>query len=128
LFRNFDEWVQTQPPGRNPRVPDLTGFHIKKIPAQAGDFIVWHRLLAHGNGHNVSDKPRLAQYITMSPAREDNEELRQQRIHLWQNRLNPPHKAFPGDPRRWEQLHGQTAELTPLGRKLLGLDMWAGDA
>ena len=32
--------------------------------------------------------------------------------------------GFPGDPRRIEEDHGTTAELTPLGRKLLGLDLW----
>ena len=31
---------------------------------------------------------------------------------------------FPGDPRRIEEQYGKTAELTPLGRKLLGLDRW----
>jgi hypothetical protein len=30
--------------------------------------------------------------------------------------------GFPGDPRGWEQTKYGTAELSPLGRKLLGLD------
>jgi len=48
-----------------------------------------------------------------------------ERIDRWQNRKKPPYdRAFPGDPRRVEELHGTTAELTPLGRKLLGLDVW----
>lgn len=127
LFRRFDEWVKTQPPDRDPRKPDMTGFTVKQIPAQAGDLIIWHRLLAHGNGHNTSDKPRFAQYITMFPARKDNEEQRQQRVHRWQNRVGPSGSAFPGDPRQWEQRNGKTAELTPLGRRLLGLDGWEVD-
>jgi hypothetical protein len=68
LFRQFDDWVRTQPPDRNPFTPDLAGFEIEPIPARAGDLIIWNRLLAHGNGHNVSDKPRLAQYIAMVEA------------------------------------------------------------
>jgi hypothetical protein len=37
--------------------------------------------------------------------------------------LPPARKAFPGDSRRKAQLSGKTAELTPLGRKLLRVDL-----
>lgn len=129
LYRQMDAWVKTQPADRNPRSPDLTGFSITPVPAQAGDLIIWDRLLAHGNGHNVSTRPRFAQYITMSPAPSgelspEQEQRRQDRIMRWQNRLPPDAPWAPGDPRRWEQEHGKTAELTPLGRRLLGLDLW----
>ena len=66
---------------------------------------------------------KMAQYITMYPA-SDKEEERQARIQAWQQRNPPNGKAFPGDLRRREQEFGQTAALTPLGRKLLGLDSW----
>ena len=33
-------------------------------------------------------------------------------------------KTQPGDPHEWEGQHVETAELTALGRKLLGLDLW----
>ena len=68
FHRMFDEWVKTQPADRNTRKPNLTGLTVESIAGQAGDLLIWHRLLAHGNGHNRSDRPRLAQYITMSPA------------------------------------------------------------
>ena len=80
FHRLFPEWVKTQPADRNFRRPDLTGLEVKSIPGKAGDLLIWHRLLAHGNGHNRSDRPRMAQYITMSSAKEDNEEARQERI------------------------------------------------
>lgn len=124
LFRDFDEWVKTQPVDRHPRVPDLTGYTARPIPGKAGDLVIWNRMLPHGNGHNVSTRPRFAQFITMSPERFDDEEARQHRIQCWKERLGPGGDAFPGDARGWEQKHGQTAELTPLGRKLLGLDRW----
>lgn len=124
LYRQMDTWLPTQPADRNPRAPDLTGFAVTPVPARAGDLIIWDRLLAHGNGHNVSDKPRLAQYITMFPARADNEDFRQKRLAQWRDRLPPDTDWAPGDPRGWEQTHGRTADLTPLGRKLLGLDAW----
>ena len=122
-FNNtFEEWVKTQPEDRNPHNPDLAGLDVKVIPGKAGDLLIWHRLLAHGNGHNTSDKPRLAQYITMSPARTDDEEARQARVTSWQERRPMPN--WPGDPRAWEQEKQQMAELTSLGKKLLGVDPW----
>jgi hypothetical protein len=124
LYRTLDTWIASQPADRNPFAPDLKGFSITPIPAQAGDLIIWNRLFPHGNGHNVSDRPRFAQYISMSPARPENEELRQDRIRRWRERLSPDASWAPGDPRHWEQEQSQTAELTPLGRRLLGLDLW----
>lgn len=108
----------------NPYVPELDDEKFVQIEGKAGDLLIWHRALAHGNGHNTSDKPRLAQYISMRPARYDNEEGRQHRIKCWRERLCPGGRAFPGDPRGWEANQNETAELTPLGRKLLGLDPW----
>lgn len=123
LHRSFEDWVRTQPAERNPRQPDLTDLEVKKIPGRAGDLLIWQRLLAHGNSPNTAGKPRLAQYITMSPANYGSESARESRIKLWQDRLNPSGKAFPGDKRRWEQ-QNKAAELTNLGRKLLGQDPW----
>ncbi|MEO0333396.1 MAG: phytanoyl-CoA dioxygenase, partial [Bacteroidota bacterium] len=74
--------------------------------------------------NNSQGKVRVAQYISMMPAEEDNEERRQWRISSWKERRAPEGYAFPGDPRGWEQKKYDTAELTPLGRKLLGLDKW----
>jgi len=60
----------------------------------------------------------------MMPAEEDNEALREWRINSWKNRVAPEGYAFPGDPRNWEQTKYGTAGLSPLGKKLLGLDKW----
>ena len=55
---------------------------------------------------------------------EDDEALREERIATWRDRVPRKGSAFPGDPRRWEIERGTTAELTPLGEKLLGLKAW----
>ena len=102
----------------------MTGLELKHVATESGDLVIWHSLLPHGTGRNNSSRPRLAQYITMFPAREDDEAMRQERISLWRERKSPERKAFPGDPRRWEIEYGSTAELTPLGEKLLGLKRW----
>ena len=129
FHHTFYDWVKSQPVDRNPRVPDLNGLDVKSIAGQAGDLLIWHRLLAHGNGHNAATQPRLAQYITMSPINtklKKNTPLFQQRcaerIEAWRQRR--PTSGWPGDPRDWEHHNCQPAQLTSLGRKLLGLDMW----
>lgn len=103
---------------------DKSEITVVPIPAEAGDLVIWTTRLLHGNGRNVSDQPRLAQYITMSPEQYENTPLREDRVYRWRERLNPDAAWAPGDPRRWEQLHGTTATLTELGEKLLGLEPW----
>ncbi len=123
--RQVAEIVARQKEGANLRSPDISGLTVKPIPAKAGDLVIWHTGLLHGNGRNRTDRPRLAQYITMYPAQPENEEARRQRIEQWQQRRPPANsRAFPGDPRKLEELHGQPAQLTDLGKKLLGLELW----
>jgi ectoine hydroxylase-related dioxygenase (phytanoyl-CoA dioxygenase family) len=129
IHRRFDEWVKTQPADRDPRNPDVEslerlGMPITRIAGQQGDMVIWVRALAHGNGHNVSGKPRFAQYITMSPAKEDDEEGRRARIESFERRVPPRSTSFKGDDRGWEQTQ-PAPRLTPLGQRLLGLDHWA---
>jgi ectoine hydroxylase-related dioxygenase (phytanoyl-CoA dioxygenase family) len=115
-------WVENNPP--DAELPDLQPEKAIPIPGKAGDFVIWDGLLPHGNGQNLADRPRFAQFISMYPAEYGSEEERQKRIRDWQEREPPGGRVFPGDPRRIEQQFGQTAALTPLGRKLLGIDAW----
>ncbi len=124
MHRNLEEWIATQPADRNPKVPDLGGRKPVPIPGKQGDYLIWNSLLPHGNGHNRSDRPRWAQFMSMYPARPQDRPHREYRVRCWQDRLPPKGDPFPGDPREIEQRTGQTARLTPLGRKLLGLDDW----
>ena len=126
--KRIREWIATQPEDRDPYRPDLDGLEVVPVPLKAGDLLIWNSLLPHGVSPNRSTRPRIAQYISMSPAQEENEQARQWRIRSWLHRLAPEGEAFPGDPRQWEQGHGDTAALTPLGRKLLGLDSWDPDS
>lgn len=120
FHRRIEAWIKSLPPGSDPRKQDLESLGAKSIGGRAGDLIIWHSALPHGPGTNTSDRPRVVQYITMSPAQEGNEEARQRRIHGWQNRLTGLGK----DQKEKEHYTGKTAELTLLGRKLLGLERW----
>lgn len=126
LYRTYDTWKLAQPKDRNYFQPDITGLEneIVKVKLEAGDLLIFNSTLPHGIRANHSDKVRIAQYISMMPAEEDNEELRQWRINSWRNRVAPSGYAFPGDPRDWERTKYKTALLSDHGKKLLGLEKW----
>lgn len=127
LFRNYDSWKLSQPKNRDRFKPDVSALHNKivKVKLEAGDLLIFNSCLPHGIRPNVSeDKVRIAQYISMMPAEEDNIALKEWRINSWYNRISPEGYAFPGDPRNWEQKKYDTAVLNPLGEKLLGKVSW----
>jgi len=127
LYRNYDSWKQSQPDDRNRFQPDTKGLeeHFVKVPLEAGDLLIFNSLEPHGiRPNNSKDKVRIAQYISMMPAEEENSALKEWRINSWKNRIAPEGHAFPGDPRKWEQTKYSTAKLSALGEKLLGLKPW----
>ncbi len=122
-----DKILSWQEPGADLRNPDIRDLEIVPIEGEAGDLVIWHTALLHGNGPNRTDQPRLAQYIAMMPADPAQEELRQAQIQRWRHRWPMGHlqpRAFPSDPRQRDETAGPPAHLTNLGRKLVGLDSW----
>lgn len=127
LYRNYDTWKQDQPDDRDHFQPNTKGLEDKivKVKMEAGDLLIFNSMQPHGIRPNRSGtKVRMAQYISMMPAEEDNVDMRNWRIHSWHNRVAPEGYAFPGDPRNWEQTKYDRATLSPLGEKLLGLKDW----
>jgi len=144
MHREVLEWSKVPPEQRDPKVLPFESSRVRAIPARAGDVIIWHRALPHGSGINRTDRPRIAQYILATPAGYNitmhdadrgsaqshqaagaewaaspaSESLRAQRIAEWERRIGPAGRAL--DPRE----AGPPAALTPLGRKLLGFDLW----
>lgn len=124
LFRTYDTWKLTQPEDRDHFKPDTTGFEMVKVKMNAGDLLIFNSSQPHGIRPNNSKKAvRIAQYIAMIPADEDNEEMREWRINAWKNKHVPEGYAFPGDPLERESKQ-PVAELSELGEKLLGLKKW----
>lgn len=127
LYRNYETWKLNQPSDRDRFKPDTSEFSddYVKVKLEAGDLLIFNSLTPHGIRPNLSkDKVRIAQYISMMPAEEDNEAMKNWRVNSWKNRIAPEGFAFPGDPRNWEKTKYETAELSALGKKLLGLDPW----
>lgn len=124
LFRTYDTWKLTQPEDRDHFKPDTTGFELVKVKMDAGDLLIFNSSQPHGiRPNNSKDKVRMAQYIAMIPADEDNEEMLQWRIDAWKNKHVPEGYAFPGDPLNRESKQ-PVAELSHLGKKLLGIEKW----
>lgn len=127
LYRTYDTWKLTQPEDRNRFKPDTSAFEgqFHKVKLEAGDLLIFNSLEPHGiRPNNSTNKVRVAQYISMMPAEEDNLAMRDWRVNSWKNRIAPEGYAFPGDPRNWEQTKYGVAELNDLGKKLLGIEKW----
>ena len=127
LYRTYDTWKLTQPADRDRFQPDYSMFmdNINKVAMEAGDLLIFNSTEPHGIRPNrTTDKVRIAQYISMMPAQEEDEALRTWRVNSWKNRVAPEGYAFPGDPRKWEQTKYEAAKLNELGKKLLGLNKW----
>ena len=127
LYRTYDTWKLTQPEDRNRFKPDTSAFEgqFHKVKLEAGDLLIFNSTTPHGIRPNLSEnKVRVAQYISMMPAEEDNQAMVDWRVNSWKNRIAPEGYAFPGDPRNWEQTKYDTAELNDLGKKLLGILKW----
>jgi len=93
--------------------PDLDGHEIVPVPGRAGDLVLWDIRLQHGNMANRDRSPRVVQYVSMFPhgawrdTPEDHQRLWREGRD-WQDEKGPPDH--------------EPAELTALGRRLVGLD------
>jgi len=121
------------------------------IAGKAGDLLIWDSFSPHGHCYNTSPKPRLAQFLTMWPATEEGHEAglqvfwpssppsndgsslgekcggleaeRQSRIEQWREGLQTDYgRPVP------ERVAGQedlpSCPLSPLGKRILGLEPW----
>jgi len=69
FHRRLDEWLQTLPPGADPREAIRREPGFIPIAGKAGDLVLWHHLLPHGSSPNRASLPRVAQYISLRPTR-----------------------------------------------------------
>ncbi|MFB7494400.1 phytanoyl-CoA dioxygenase family protein [Streptomyces sp. NPDC056161] len=132
LFHRFEEWRLAQPADRDPIRPriDRAEFPVVRPELQAGDLLIFNGMLAHGVAPNSSDNGvRACQYLSMMPALEEHETLRNSRVESWRTLSTPDWNAtLLGDAHQPEALRYGAATLDGLGRNLLGLDPWSGRA
>ncbi|MER7761109.1 phytanoyl-CoA dioxygenase family protein [Streptomyces sp. NPDC097619] len=125
IFADWEKWLAGQPADRDPMTPDITGHTITTPELAPGDLLIFNSLLPHGVHPNLSERRvRMAQYLTMAPAWEENTALREARVRFWRDRI-PPHPPEGGVRKEEALLHGP-ARLTELGERLLGRRDWHG--
>ena len=115
LFRDFDEWVKTQPADRNPMLPDITGLEIVNVAMEPGDLLIFNSLLAHG-GPSEPLAAIASGWRSTSPwhpAREhdDGAEPRRSAVRALAVSAATPKGGWPGDPREWEKRNAEVATL-----------------
>lgn len=66
FHHGIEAWLESVGDG-DPRTVDLSASAVP-IAAGAGDLIIWRQDLPHGASPNRTDRPRMAQYLTMYPA------------------------------------------------------------
>ena len=126
IFKNYTAWRNEQPEKFEWYRANVSEFTPVKVLLGEGDLLIFSSRLCHGIRQNIStDKVRMAQYISMMPAQEYNESLRNWRVSSWRERLAPEGYSLHGDPREWEKTKYQRAELSELGQKLLGSASWS---
>ena len=132
FHRKTEAWLANLPADADPRKQDLMSLGATPIPGKAGDLIIWHSSLPHGASLNTRRYPRVVQYITMFPVKEKDENILTHRVNAWRNNLAG--LIVEATDSTWElrkeKEHAvdQTANLSPLGRKLLGLDRWESES
>lgn len=122
FHKKLEQWLKDLPTDADPRRV-IREYQDRAVPVagKAGDLVIWHSALPHGSSPNSAERPRMAQYITMSPAPNEGKNKNEHRVTGWRERLTGLGK----NQKEKEHHQGKTAELTPLGKKLLGLEPWA---
>jgi hypothetical protein len=123
VYKNLEVWLD-----RNARRsdfdfinPGLKNRRTTQIKGKAGDVILWSTKLPHGSAANLSSRPRIAAFVSMSPA-SDSAELRASMKKWWLTKQAPDY--WRGLPGQLEAEPGTPAVLSELGLKLIGVLPW----
>ncbi len=117
LYRELDGWLARRPTATE---PEVAGRERVEVTGQAGDVVIWSARLPHRGGINRGTSPRLTFYTSYYP--EGPEEDRPERIDNWSQKRPP--SWWRGWVDQVDPEPGPPAQLTPLGRRLLGVDRY----
>jgi len=101
--------------------PGLNHWNATQVEGNAGDVIVWSSRLPHGTASNLSDRPRIAAFVTMQP-HDDDPHLRESMRVWWLTKRAPDY--WRGLPGQLDPEPGPPAVLSELGLKLIGALPW----
>jgi hypothetical protein len=123
IYQNLDEWL-----GEHALRDDFDFFnpgleHCKttQVKGKAGDVILWSTKLPHGSAINLSNRPRVAAFVSMQPPA-DYPRLRESMKSWWLTKRAPDN--WRGLPSQLDPEPGAPAQLSELGLKLIGVIPW----
>lgn len=129
VYQNLAGWLADKPAEWSHRSADFSGCEMTPVPGNAGDLLIWDAKLPHGPGWNRSSSPRLMQAVSMFRAPRQGggwpgvrDWPKEEQIEWWQTKRAPP--WWRNVPLQSDPEPGPPAALTPLGRRLVGLDDW----
>ena len=122
IYRGLDEWLQRE----DWRSIDPDEHEVVNVGGRRGSVVIWSRRLPHSSARNDGELPRWVQYVAYSNA--GSETTRRDLARRVEAR-RPPEWAIR------EPVTGQQdpepnlpLDLTPLGRRIAGLDAWSPGA
>jgi hypothetical protein len=126
VYQNLDAWLE-----RYARRDDFDFFNpgldngwdqwkTTQVEGKAGDVILWSTKLPHGSATNLSNRPRIAAFVSMQPP--DNPQVGASLKTWWLTKRAPDY--WRGMPGQLDPEPGAPAVLSDLGRKLIGVLPW----
>ena len=122
VYANLPEWVAHRSVAEARAAVNASDTPVRRIGGRAGSMVVWHRQMPHSSARNEAGLPRWVQYVTMDVAGDAAERL--ERVRLFEEKRPPGWAVRQEVPGQVIPEPGPVAELTPLGRRLVGLDAW----
>ena len=123
VYQNLDAWLE-----RFATLDDFDFFNpglnqwdATQIEGKAGDVILWSTKLPHGTATNLSNRPRIAAFVSMQPPA-DNAQVRDSMKTWWLTKRAPDY--WRGLPGQVDPEPGFPAVLSELGLKLIGVLPW----
>jgi len=123
VYQNLDAWLKLFAPSDDFDFfnPGLNRWKTTQIEGKAGDVILWSTRLPHGTARNLSNRPRVAAFVTMQPP-DDSAQLRESMKTWWLTKRAPDY--WRGMPGQVDPEPGVPAVLSELGLKLIGVLPW----
>jgi hypothetical protein len=122
VYQNLDAWLKRYALRDDFDFfnPGLNHWNTTQIEGKTGDVILWSTKLPHGSATNLSNRPRIAAFVSMQPPADDAQ-LRS--VQTWWLTKRAPHH-WRGLPGQVDPEPGVPAVLTELGLKLIGVLPW----
>jgi ectoine hydroxylase-related dioxygenase (phytanoyl-CoA dioxygenase family) len=122
LYRTLDEWLARGRTDAEARRPDVSGYPLVPVGGARGSLVLWHRKMPHTSLANNSDRPRLVQYVTMTP--QGDEETRQRNARDCLEKHPPAWAIRQKVVGQQDPEPGPPVRLTQLGARLAGVERW----